>query len=128
MSEARQAPRHVIGLAEQRATARRNRDFAAADVLRGEIEEAGWLVRDTDDGFELTPSRPSRSGPRSRHCPSRRSRIGRPGIGRRRIGQARIGRPGIGRLRIGRPRGPLRTGRRRRRPRAARGTPRAPRR
>ncbi|GLW09585.1 hypothetical protein Misp01_47140 [Microtetraspora sp. NBRC 13810] len=58
MSEATEPPRHVTGLAEQRAKARAERDFAAADVLRAEIEEAGWLVHDTAGGFELTPKPP----------------------------------------------------------------------
>ncbi|MFC7381666.1 glycosyltransferase family A protein [Sphaerisporangium rhizosphaerae] len=48
-------PNHVYGLAEQRAKARAERDFAAADALRQEIEDAGWLVRDEAGGFELTP-------------------------------------------------------------------------
>jgi hypothetical protein len=51
-------PRHVRGLAEQRAKARAERDFTSADVLRSEIEEAGWLVRDTSEGFELAPRPP----------------------------------------------------------------------
>ncbi|MBA2897449.1 hypothetical protein HNR30_008847 [Nonomuraea soli] len=40
-------------LAERRAKARTERDFAAADALRAEIEQAGWTVRDSDDGFVL---------------------------------------------------------------------------
>ncbi|MEV5412954.1 hypothetical protein AB0K60_29470 [Thermopolyspora sp. NPDC052614] len=53
-----QPPTHVRGLAEQRARARADRDYAQADVLRAAIEEAGWLVRDTDEGFELAPKPP----------------------------------------------------------------------
>ncbi|WP_406319114.1 hypothetical protein OHA77_17520 [Streptosporangium sp. NBC_01639] len=53
-----EVPPHVTGLAERRAEARSNRDYAGADALRGEIEAEGWVVRDTGDGFELTP-RPS---------------------------------------------------------------------
>ncbi|MFI6481594.1 hypothetical protein ACIBH1_26945 [Nonomuraea sp. NPDC050663] len=40
-------------LAERRAKARTERDFAAADALRAEIEQAGWTVRDDGDGFVL---------------------------------------------------------------------------
>ncbi|MDF5751911.1 hypothetical protein [Spongiactinospora sp. TRM90649] len=59
MSERREAPAHVRGLAEQRAKARADRDFASADVLRGQIEQAGWLVRDGGpEGFELAPKPP----------------------------------------------------------------------
>ncbi len=44
-------------LAERRAEARRQRDFAAADGFRDEIAAAGWQVLDTPDGFELVPVR-----------------------------------------------------------------------
>jgi hypothetical protein len=42
-------------MAERRAEARRERDFAAADRLRDEIASAGWQVLDRPDGFELAP-------------------------------------------------------------------------
>ncbi|MFD1930868.1 MULTISPECIES: hypothetical protein [Nonomuraea] len=48
------APRHVVELAERRAKARAERDYPVADALRREIERAGWLVRDSQQGFELT--------------------------------------------------------------------------
>ncbi|MEU7899332.1 hypothetical protein AB0B45_41575 [Nonomuraea sp. NPDC049152] len=48
------APRHVVELAERRAKSRAERDYATADALRREIEHAGWLVRDSGQGFELT--------------------------------------------------------------------------
>jgi cysteinyl-tRNA synthetase len=50
-----EAPPEVVSLAERRATARTERDFEAADQLRGEIEAAGWEVRDVADGFTLVP-------------------------------------------------------------------------
>ncbi|WP_433250569.1 CysS/YqeB C-terminal domain-containing protein [Streptosporangium sp. CA-135522] len=53
-----EVPPHVTGLAEQRAKARTNRDYAGADALRDEIEAEGWLVRDAGDGFELIPKPP----------------------------------------------------------------------
>ena len=52
------APPEIVALAEQRATARTERDFAAADRLRDEIAAAGWLVADTADGFTLKPRPP----------------------------------------------------------------------
>ncbi|HEU4658321.1 MAG TPA: cysteine--tRNA ligase [Capillimicrobium sp.] len=50
------APDEVVELARQRSAARAARDFAEADRLRDEIAAAGWAVRDTADGFELTPA------------------------------------------------------------------------
>jgi len=47
------APPEVVALAQQRAEARTARDFAAADALREQIADAGWLVVDGADGFEL---------------------------------------------------------------------------
>lgn len=38
--------------------ARSVRDFAAADELRDRIADAGWLVVDTSDGYELKPKPP----------------------------------------------------------------------
>jgi cysteinyl-tRNA synthetase len=49
------APASVRALAERREQARRERDFAAADRLRGEIAAQGWEVRDGAGGFELLP-------------------------------------------------------------------------
>lgn len=45
----------VTALVQQRETARQNKDWAAADRLREEIESAGWELRDTPDGPELYP-------------------------------------------------------------------------
>jgi len=42
-------------MAQRRAEARRQRDFAAADGFRDAIAEAGWQVLDRPDGFELVP-------------------------------------------------------------------------
>jgi cysteinyl-tRNA synthetase len=50
------APDEVVGLARRRQEARAARDFALADELRDEISAAGFAVRDTADGFELTPA------------------------------------------------------------------------
>ncbi len=58
-----EVPPHVTSLAERRAKARANRDHAGADALRDEIEAEGWLVRDTDEGFELIPTPPFKVWP-----------------------------------------------------------------
>ncbi|MCW3006553.1 MAG: cysteinyl-tRNA synthetase [Solirubrobacterales bacterium] len=51
-----QAPPEVVALAQARLEARGARDFGRADALRDEIAAAGWLLRDSADGFELTPA------------------------------------------------------------------------
>jgi hypothetical protein len=48
-------PAEVRALAERRARARSERDFAAADALRGQIGEQGWLINDEPGGFSLRP-------------------------------------------------------------------------
>ncbi len=48
-------PAAVLALAESRAIARAEDDFARADELRAQIEAHGWSVRDTPTGFELSP-------------------------------------------------------------------------
>jgi hypothetical protein len=53
-----QPPPEAVALAQQRAAARADRDFASADRLRGEIEARGWVVADTATGFELAPKPP----------------------------------------------------------------------
>ncbi|MDX6255668.1 MAG: hypothetical protein QOJ11_2002 [Frankiales bacterium] len=53
-----QPPAEVAALAQQRAEARTAKDFAASDALREEIAAAGWVVRDTPDGFTLAPKPP----------------------------------------------------------------------
>ncbi len=55
LEAAREAPEEVRELAEARERARAERDFAAADRLRGEIAAHGWEVRDSDGGFDLLP-------------------------------------------------------------------------
>jgi hypothetical protein len=52
-------PADVVALAEQRAQARTDRDFAAADRLRDDIAAAGWVVTDAPGGtFTLTEKPP----------------------------------------------------------------------
>ena len=55
LAESQEAPTEVVALARRRQQARADRDFGEADRLRAEIESAGWIVRDADDGFRLVP-------------------------------------------------------------------------
>jgi cysteinyl-tRNA synthetase len=57
LAESEDAPSEVVALAERRVEARMGKDFAEADRLRGEIEAAGWDVRDEADGFRLVRRR-----------------------------------------------------------------------
>jgi hypothetical protein len=53
-----QPPADPTSLLQQRQAARERRDFAAADTIRDQLRQAGWLVRDTPDGPELTEAPP----------------------------------------------------------------------
>jgi cysteinyl-tRNA synthetase len=57
LAEREEAPAEVVELAERRTRARSARDFAEADRLRGELEAAGWEVRDDADGSRLVRRR-----------------------------------------------------------------------
>lgn len=52
-AESETAPADVQELANARADAKKNRDFATADELRAKIDAAGWTVMDTLGGFKL---------------------------------------------------------------------------
>ena len=53
LAESEDAPPDLVKLAEARRAARASGDFAEADLLRDEIAELGWEVRDTPGGFDL---------------------------------------------------------------------------
>ena len=55
LADEAQAPAELDELARRRQQARADREFAEADRLRGEIEAAGWDVRDDPDGYRLVP-------------------------------------------------------------------------
>jgi cysteinyl-tRNA synthetase len=55
LADADEAPAELVELAERRRAARAVGDFAGADRLRDEIADAGWIVRDVADGFQLVP-------------------------------------------------------------------------
>lgn len=50
---AAEAPEEIKALAEQRWQAKQSRDFAAADQLRDKLAQAGWVVKDRKDGYDL---------------------------------------------------------------------------
>ncbi len=47
------APAEVQALAQQRWEAKQQKDWAAADVLRQQVDALGWTIKDTKDGFSL---------------------------------------------------------------------------
>jgi cysteinyl-tRNA synthetase len=57
VAESESAPPELEELARARAAARARKDFEAGDLLRDEIEAAGWEIRDVDaePGFQLVP-------------------------------------------------------------------------
>lgn len=46
-------PEAVTALVNERAQARRDRNFARADAIRDELAEGGWLLEDTPDGARV---------------------------------------------------------------------------
>jgi len=54
-------PEEVLALAEERAEARRAKDFQKADQAREAITAMGWQVTDTPEGFSLSPKGTARS-------------------------------------------------------------------
>ena len=46
-------PADVVALADQRAEARRARDFARADALRAEVAALGFTIEDTPEGYKV---------------------------------------------------------------------------
>lgn len=51
-------PPDIVALADRRAAARAAKDYAESDRLRDQIGRAGWSVRDTADGQQLSPRPP----------------------------------------------------------------------
>lgn len=48
-------PGEVQRLAEQRFQAKQARDWATADALRAQLTSLGWSVKDSKDGYQLSP-------------------------------------------------------------------------
>lgn len=53
-----EAPAEIHELAQQRTTARTEKDWGRSDELRDAIAESGWIIRDTPDGYTLAPAPP----------------------------------------------------------------------
>lgn len=47
-------PANIMALAEQRLQAKKDKNYSEADRLRNEIDTAGYNIKDTKDGFEIT--------------------------------------------------------------------------
>lgn len=48
-------PADIIQMAEERLTARKQKDFQKADELRRKIESLGYYLEDTADGYQIKP-------------------------------------------------------------------------
>jgi cysteinyl-tRNA synthetase len=53
-SEEQKPSDEVLALLEQRAAARTAKDWAASDAIRKQIENLGWIVKDTKEGQKLS--------------------------------------------------------------------------
>ena len=51
--EKESAPAEILALAQQRANAKKNKDWATADALRNQIDAAGWTILDSKDGYKI---------------------------------------------------------------------------
>lgn len=51
-----EVPERIISLAEQRKQAKAEKNYALADELRTQITQAGWEIKDTKEGYELSKS------------------------------------------------------------------------
>jgi cysteinyl-tRNA synthetase len=52
--DSQQIPAEVVELATQRADAKKQKDFAKADELRGKIEALGFDIKDTRQGYQIS--------------------------------------------------------------------------
>lgn len=50
-------PDYVTRMAELRLEAKRNKNYATADLLRTKIEDEGFVVKDTKEGYEILPKK-----------------------------------------------------------------------
>jgi cysteinyl-tRNA synthetase len=53
--EAVEVPDDIKALAEERWKAKQAKDWAKSDELRKKLELAGWLIKDSKDGYQLLP-------------------------------------------------------------------------
>lgn len=52
---ATEVPADIADLAEKRWRAKQSKDWAAADVLRKELDAAGWIIKDSKDSYQVLP-------------------------------------------------------------------------
>lgn len=50
----KEVPAEIIALAEQRKEAKSEKNYALADELRNQILQAGWEIKDSKEGYELS--------------------------------------------------------------------------
>ncbi|WP_294388817.1 cysteine--tRNA ligase [Prosthecobacter sp.] len=50
-----EVPADIQTLAQQRWDAKQAKDWATADTLRKQLESAGWLIKDSKEGFTVVP-------------------------------------------------------------------------
>lgn len=50
-----EVPADIAALAEQRWQAKQAKDWSTADALRLQLDEAGWLIKDRKDGYDILP-------------------------------------------------------------------------
>jgi len=55
-SLAGEIPEEVLNIAEERETARQNKDWTKSDELRNQIEKLGYQIKDTDSGPKIIHS------------------------------------------------------------------------
>jgi cysteinyl-tRNA synthetase len=48
-----EAPPEIVELAEKRWQAKQAKDWSAADALRKELDAAGWVIKDSKDGYTI---------------------------------------------------------------------------
>jgi cysteinyl-tRNA synthetase len=53
--EVAEAPAEIKALAEERWAAKQSKNWAKSDELRKKVEEMGWLIKDSKDGYQLMP-------------------------------------------------------------------------
>jgi cysteinyl-tRNA synthetase len=46
-------PLEIRDIAEERLTARQNKDWKKSDELRDKLIELGWLIKDSKEGYSL---------------------------------------------------------------------------
>ena len=51
-----EVPAEIRALAEQRLAVRQAKDWAQSDVLRDKLAALGWTIKDSKDGYELSPN------------------------------------------------------------------------